>query len=116
MLTQGAVLAGGLPSARWQMGATAPGVEVAVSVPCLTPHNPQLVLPCGAVFTLAVTVLTLPLQGMGECLNLSSAPQVPSAHLAGGRVGAGCRQECREETLGGGRNFGGMGAHEGLCL
>lgn len=61
VLAQGVVLAGGPPSTRWQMGAAAPGVEVAVSVPCLSPHNPQLVLPRAAVFTLAVTVLTLPL-------------------------------------------------------
>lgn len=66
---------------------------------CLSPHSPQLVLPCTGMFALVVTVFTLPLDVSLQATRMSQPSPVASTHLSGSRAGAGCRWEHREAVL-----------------
>lgn len=62
-------------------------------------HSPQAVLPFTGMFAVVVTVLTFPLHVSLQATRMSQPFPIASTHLAGSRVGAGCRQEQREVVL-----------------
>lgn len=66
---------------------------------CLSPHSPQLVLPCAGMFALVVTVLTFPLDVSLQATRMSQPSPVASTHQGRSRVQTGAQGGSAEQGI-----------------